>query len=212
MSRFEATQDDWRRVIPELPGGITYEGEGIPMHSVSYDEASNYCARLTELARINGQLPPNWEIRIPGEAEWEYACRAGTTTATAFGDSLTSVQANFAGKSYNTEEQGPKLNRAVRVGSYTPNAWGIYDMHGNQFEWTRDWYHTRLPGGVDPDLSTKQGAPNRDGTYSRARRGGAFVEQGAFCRSACRLRYEPPRRSDHIGFRVLAADVASPSN
>jgi formylglycine-generating enzyme required for sulfatase activity len=179
----------------------------LAIHSVNYIEAGDYCRRLTEFARSRGELPANWEVRLPTEVEWEYACRAGTTTATAFGDSLTSTQANFKGPSYNTDVQGPIVNRAVKVGSYPPNAWGICDMHGNQFEWTLDWYHTTLPGGVDPDLSQKKGAPNRDGTYSRVRRGGAFVEQGWVCRSACRLRFEPERRSDHIGFRVAAVEI-----
>lgn len=77
-------------------------------------------------------------------------------------------------------------------------------MHGNVWEYCRDWYHGRLPGGADPDLSTQKGEMNRDGTYSRVRRGGAWVEPGWACRSAMRLRYEPERRSDHIGFRVVA--------
>lgn len=75
-------------------------------------------------------------------------------------------------------------------------------MHGNIFEWCRDWYHDRLPGGVDPDLSNLKGVTNRDGTFSRVRRGGAWNDDPKFCRSALRLRYEPPRRSDHIGFRI----------
>ncbi|MDX2152320.1 MAG: formylglycine-generating enzyme family protein [Bryobacteraceae bacterium] len=90
------------------------------------------------------------------------------------------------------------------VGKYPPNAWGLHDMHGNVWEWCRDWYHRLLPGGLDPDLSDQKGEPNRDGTYSRVRRGGAWIEQGWACRSAVRLRYEPERRSDHIGFRVAA--------
>jgi formylglycine-generating enzyme required for sulfatase activity len=75
-------------------------------------------------------------------------------------------------------------------------------MHGNVFEWCRDWYRARLPGGVDPFVD-RPGEPNRDGTYSRVRRGGAWNDGPEFCRSAMRLRYEPERRSDHIGFRVM---------
>ena len=95
---------------------------------------------------------------------------------------------------------------AHRIGSYPANAWGIHDMHGNVWEWCRDWYHARLPGGVDPDLSGDAGVANRDGSYSRVRRGGAWIEPAWACRSACRLRYEPPRRSDHIGFRVFVVE------
>jgi formylglycine-generating enzyme required for sulfatase activity len=80
-------------------------------------------------------------------------------------------------------------------------------MHGNIFEWCRDWYHSRLPGGTDPDLSDRRGLPNRDGTYSRVRRGGAWNDEAKFCRSAMRLRYEPERNSDHIGFRCVAVQV-----
>jgi formylglycine-generating enzyme required for sulfatase activity len=130
--------------------------------------------------------------------------RAGTTTATSFGNTFTSKQANFSGnKPYNGSETSPALNRATPVGNYPANAWGLHDMHGNVFEYCRDWYHVQLPGGDDPDLSTRKGAPNRDGTFSRVRRGGAWNDDGKYLRSAFRLRYEPERRSDHIGFRVV---------
>ena len=135
------------------------------------------------------------EFRLPTEAQWEFACRAGTTTATAFGDQLSSRQANFKGRPYNGADPGPSLGRAAKVGSYPANAWGLCDMHGNTFEWCRDWYHPRLPGGADPDLHD---APAR----SRVRRGGGWTDDGWPCRSAFRLRFEPERRSDHIGFRV----------
>jgi len=112
-------------------------------------------------------------------------------------------QANFQGKSYNGPDEGPSLNRASPAGSYPANAWGLQDMHGNVYEWCRDWYHERLPGGDDPDLSSTKGDRNRDGTWSRVRRGGGWCDSGEPCRSARRLRYEPERVSDHIGFRVL---------
>jgi formylglycine-generating enzyme required for sulfatase activity len=95
---------------------------------------------LSELRQESGVLPRDWEFRLPTEAQWEYACRAGTATATAFGDKLDSTQANFKGKSYNGANQGPSLGRAARVGSYRANGWGLHDMHGNTFEWCRDWY------------------------------------------------------------------------
>jgi formylglycine-generating enzyme required for sulfatase activity len=153
-------------------------------------------------------LPADWAFQLPTEAQWEYACRAGTTTATAFGDKLSNSQANFQGKPYNGAEPVASPGRACKVGSYPPNAWGLHDMHGNEFEWCRDWYHARLPGGTDPDLSGTKGSPNRDGTFSRVRRGGAWVEDGWACRSAFRLRFEPDRRSDHIGFRVVLVQPA----
>lgn len=209
MGKYEATQGQWKRVLGELPGELTAElpeGDDYPVGNVSFAEAEAFCARLTEFGRESGELAEGWKFRLPTEAQWEYACRAGTTTATAFGDRLSSKQANFKGTAYNGARPGPSLGRAARVGSYPPNAWGLHDMHGNIFEWCRDWYHARLPGGVDPDLSSRKGTRNGDGSYSRVRRGGAWCDDGWACRSAFRLRFEPERRYDHIGFRVVAAE------
>ena len=209
MAKFEATQGDWKRVMGKLPGPFTEElpeGDDFPVGNVNFAEAEAFCRKLTELARQSGDLPKDWEFRLPTEAQWEYACRAGTTTATSFGDKLSSKQANFKGKPYNGAELGPSLGRAAKVGSYPANAWGLHDMHGNIFEWCRDWYHRKLPGGVDPDLySTKDSATKSEhGDVSRVRRGGCWADEGWPCRSAFRLRFEPERRYDHIGFRVVA--------
>lgn len=194
MGKFEVTQGQWKRVMGDLPGPLTAElpaGDDLPVGNVNFAEAEAFCRKLTQI----GRLPRGWEFRLPTEAQWEYACRAGTKTATAFGDKLGRRQANFRGQPYNGGGDGPILGRAAKVGSYPPNAWGLYDMHGNIFEWCRDWYHPSLPGGVDPDLSNKKAA-------SRVRRGGAWTDEGWPCRSAFRLRFEPERRYDHIGFRV----------
>lgn len=205
MGKYEVTQGQWQRLVGEVHGPLNQgAGDDFPVYWVSYVEAEEFCRKLTAQARASGALPAGWEFRLPTEAQWEYACRAGTTTATWFGDKLSNRQANFQQKPYNGAEEVPALKRAAPVGSYPANAWGLHDMHGNIFELCRDWYHGQLPGGVDPDLSSVKGVMNRDGTYSRVRRGGAFVEDGWTCRSACRLRYEPERRSDHIGFRVVA--------
>ncbi len=198
--KFEVTQGDWKRVVGTLPGPTTEElpeGDDYPVGNVNFAEAEAFCRELTEAAHRSGELPGGWEFRLPTEAQWEYACRAGTSTATAFGESLSSRQANFKGKPYNGGEPGPSLGTAARVGSYPANAWGLHDMHGNTFEWCRDWYHPRLPGGVDPDLSGRKAT-------SRVRRGGCWADEGWPCRSAFRLRFEPDRRDDHIGFRVVA--------
>jgi formylglycine-generating enzyme required for sulfatase activity len=200
--KFEVTQGDWKRVMGgRLPGPLTAElpeGDEFPVGNVNYAEAADFCRRLTELARASNELPGGWEFRLPTEAQWEYACRAGTATATAFGDSLSRRQANFRGRPYNgAADEVPALGRAAKVGSYAANPWGLHDMHGNTFEWCRDWYHRKLPGGADPDLYAGQG-------ISRVRRGGAWTDDGWPCRSAFRLRFEPERRYDHIGFRVVA--------
>jgi sulfatase modifying factor 1 len=213
MARFETTQGQWTRVMGALPGPLTAglpAGDDLPVGNVNFAEAEAYCRTLTTRGRAAAALPANWEFRLPTEAQWEYACRAGTTTATAFGNTLSSSQANFKGKPYNGAASGPSLNRAARVGSYSPNAWGLHDMHGNTFEWCRDWYHLRLPGGTDPDLYLAQDSATRSehGVISRVRRGGCWADDGWPCRSAFRLRFEPDRRYDHIGFRVVAVPVA----
>ena len=208
MSKFEATQGDWKRVmekLPEQPTAELPEGDDYPVGNVNYAEIEAYLVKLTKLAHDSGDLPTDWEFRLPTEAQWEYACRAGSTTATSFGDSLSSNQANFKGNPFNGGELGPSIGKATKVGSYVANAWGLHDMHGNIFEWCRDWYHPKLPGGTDPDLYDAKSTAerNRTGDYSRVRRGGAWTDDAWPCRSAFRARYEPARRYDHIGFRVV---------
>ncbi|MBL9173977.1 MAG: SUMF1/EgtB/PvdO family nonheme iron enzyme [Verrucomicrobiales bacterium] len=209
MAKHEATQGDWKRIMGPLPGPLTAElpeGDEFPVGNVNFAEAEAYCRKLTELGRQTGELPGDWEFRLPTEAQWEYACRAGTTTATSFGDRLSSQQANFKGKPYNGGEPGPSLNGAAKVGSYPANAWGLHDLHGNIYEWCRDWYHAKLPGGTDPDLYAAKGTATKSehGVISRSRRGGCWADDGWPCRTAFRLRFEPERRYDHIGFRVVA--------
>ena len=204
VGKFEVTQSQWIALMDSFPReqdrGV---GDGFPVHWVSYLEAEEFCRRLTAKSRASGALHKEWEIRLPTEAQWEYACRAGTKTATSFGDELTVVHASI-GSPYPGGSSGNPTGKSSKVGSYPANAWGLHDMHGNVWEWCRDWYHRQLPGGTDPDLSAQIGERNRDGTYSKVRRGGAWIELGWANRSAMRLRYEPERRSDHIGFRVVA--------
>jgi formylglycine-generating enzyme required for sulfatase activity len=207
MGKYEVTQGQWKLLVGTLPGELTPlggQGDDFPVYNVNYAEAEGFCRKMTEKAHAAGDLPKDWEFRLPTEAQWEYACRAGTKTATAFGDKLSSQQANFQGEPYSGAEEGPSLKRATKVGSYPANAWGLHDMHGNVVEWCRDWYHTKLPGGTDPDLSAVKGTMNRDGSSSRSRRGSAWTDDGWPSRSAFRQRFEPERRSDHIGFRVVA--------
>jgi formylglycine-generating enzyme len=210
-AKFETTQGEWTRVMGAPPAkGPSEEfglGDRFPVYWVSYLDADAFCTALTVRARRSGSLPESWEFRLPTEAQWEYACRAGTTTAFAFGDTLGRPQANFGGEPLTDGRRGHS-GRATPVGSYPANRWGLHDMHGNIFEWCRDWYHTQRPGGVDPDLSGVRGVPNRDGSYSRVRRGGAWNDDWRFLRSACRLRYEPARNSDHIGFRCVLVERA----
>jgi formylglycine-generating enzyme required for sulfatase activity len=206
MGQFEVTQGEWKRVMGALPGEVNDRagiGDDFSLYNVNYAEAQALCAKLTELARATSALPEGWAFRLPTEAQWEYACRAGTTTATYAGDTIDSTQGNFQGdKPYNGAPVGPALNRATKVGTYPPNPWGLYDMVGNETEWCRDWAHARLPGGVDPDLSEVLGTPSQNGAMSRSRRGGGWTDPGWPQRSAFRQRFEPERRYDHIGMRA----------
>jgi sulfatase modifying factor 1 len=199
IGRYEVTQAQWRRLMGEVTRELEAgRGDNVPVYWVSFVEAEEFCWRLTEAAA----LPPGWEFRLPTEAQWEYACRAGTTTAYAHGDALTKAQANF-GRPFRGAPPGYPDGSATVVGTYPPNAWGIHDMHGNQWEWCRDYFHRQILGGVDPDRREVKGTVNRDGSVSRVRRGGAWPENEHFCRSAARLPFEPERSSNHIGFRVV---------
>lgn len=208
--KFEVTQSQWKQVVgvfPDKPPTAQFGlGNDVPVYWINFNEAETFCAKLTQRAQASNALPADWDFRLPTEAQWEYSCRAGTVTATSFGDVLLPHQANFSGESAATDRSVRASGSARSAGSYPANPWGLHDLHGNVWEWCRDWYHSRLPGGTDPDLYEVVGARNRDGTYSRVRRGGAWIEPGWACRSACRLRFEPPRRSDHIGFRVVAVE------
>jgi formylglycine-generating enzyme required for sulfatase activity len=204
MGKTEVTQSQWQKVMgtglrdQKRKGGIGEiggEGPDHPMYFVTYTEATEFCGKLTTSERAAGRLPAGWDYRLPTEAQWEYACRAGTTTATAFGDRLGSDQANFAGDHpYNGASLGPNHRATVPVGSYPPNAWGVLDMHGNVWEWCRDWYADSLAGGLDPE-----GPPSG---AVRSNRGGAWGNLGAACRSASRAGNRPESRYDFLGFRV----------
>lgn len=201
---FEVTQGQWRRVMGAFPGQQPSErfglGDDMPAYWITFEAAERFATEITRRAHASASLPRTWRFSLPTEAQWEYACRAGTTSAWAFGDALDSERANFSTRLPVRAVEA--VGSSTRVGRYSANAWGLHDMHGNVWEWCRDWFHSTLPGGTDPDLSNVPGMQNRDGSYSRVRRGGAWIESAAFCRSACRLPYEPQRDSDHIGFRV----------
>jgi hypothetical protein len=126
-AKYETTQGLWKRVVGKLPGPLTAElpeGEDYPVGNVNFAEAEEFCQKLTRLARQSGNLPNDWEFRLPTEAQWEYACRAGTTTATSFGDTLSSKQANFKGQPYNGAEAGPSLGHAQPSAATRPTPGG----------------------------------------------------------------------------------------
>jgi formylglycine-generating enzyme required for sulfatase activity len=176
-----------------------------PVEQVSWYDASNYCALRTQQERAGGLIPTNYVYRLPTESEYEYADRAGTTTAFYLGSSLDSGQANFSGQNeydavlgtiYNPS--GIYLGITTPVGIYAANPWGLYDMIGNVFEWCQDWYGAYPVGGVtDP-----QGAVTGS---DRVVRGGGWGDFASYCRSADRYFINPGNRFNGLGFRVLLA-------
>ena len=180
-----------------------------PVEQVDWYDAVAYCEALTTQERSAGKLPAGFVYRLPTEAEWEYACRAGTRTAFHYGDELRSGMANFRGiKEYSASlgtidnPVGIFLARSVPVESYEPNAWGLYDMHGNLYEWVHDWYSPSLPGG-----SVTDPAGPATGSYPILR-GAAHHDYGSACRSAQRAWADWIPRSYSgisVGFRVVLA-------
>ena len=200
MSKYETTQQEYELVMGNNPSASA--GDAMrPVERVSWDDATNYCCRLTIRERAAGRLPSGYAYRLPTEAEWEYCCRAGATTATAYGDSISSAQANFNGTSpLGATAVGLYLKNTTKVGSYAPNAWGLYDMHGNVWEWCSDW-HGPYPGGT---VSDPRGAITSRG---RVLRGGSWFDRGGNCRSATRDFSRPYGKDSYVGFRpVLAPD------
>ena len=211
MGKYAVTQGEYLALMGSNPSYFTpangYSQDlSRPVEQVSWDDATSYCAQLTQREQGAGRLPVGWVYRLPTESEREYACRAGTTTAFHYGNALHGGMANFysyyeydasIGDIY-VPNPTTYLDRTTTVGSYQPNAWGLYDMHGNVWEWCRDWYGTYPTGSVvDPP-----GAP--PGSY-RVFRGGSWFYIGRFCRSASRDNIHPSYRSRNFGFRVVLA-------
>jgi formylglycine-generating enzyme required for sulfatase activity len=141
--------------------------------------------------------------RLPTEAEWEYACRAGTTTPFHTGDNLTTAQANYNGNyPYKNFPKGEYLGKTNAVGSYPPNAWGLYDMHGNAWEWCQDWYGEKYYEECNKKGLVENPAGPRTGS-DRVRRGGGWDYYARRCRSANRGYNGPDYRYDGLGFRLV---------
>ena len=156
---------------------------------VSWEDAQEFIKKLN--AKGEGTY------RLPSEAEWEYAARAGTTTAFAFGDSLSSEQANFNGDyPYGGAAKGTYLEKTTAVGSYRANGWGLYDMHGNVWEWVEDWYGDYPSGAVTDPTGAATGS-------NRVGRGGGWGATAGDLRSANRYFDTPSFRFNYLGFRVL---------
>jgi eukaryotic-like serine/threonine-protein kinase len=207
MGKFEVTQAQWRAVasLPKVgrdldPDPSKFKGDNLPVEQVSWEDAMEFCVRLSE---ANGRT-----YRLPSEAEWEYACRAGTTTALAFGETVTPELVNYDGN----YPYGSAANGSAAKGTYRetttaagsagyPNAFGLYDMHGNLWEWCMDYWHESYSGAPTDGSSWQRGGD----ASLRVLRGGSWYSSASSCRSASRRRLSPDYRDDNLGFRVVVA-------
>jgi formylglycine-generating enzyme required for sulfatase activity len=192
MGAKEVTQAEYAALMGSNPS--YFQGNGSrPVEQVNWFNARSYCAALTAQQAALGAVPSGYEYRLPTEAEWEYACRAGTTTSWNVGNSLSCSQANYG---YCIGGQ------TSVVGSYAPNAWGLYDMQGNVREWCLDSYEGYLSGAASDPFVT--GGP------LRILRGGSWFFDASYCRSAFRDYDDPGVAYGSVGFRVVLAPVLVP--
>ena len=180
MAQTECTQAQWVAVMGDNPSGFI--GDNLPVEKVSWNDVRKFITKLNDAKT----LPAGWNAALPSEAQWEYACRAGTKTAFSFGDTLDAKQANI----------GNALGKTGAVASYPANAWGLYDMHGNVWEWCVDW-HDRYPSGARTDPI------GPDNGSHRVNRGGAWDDGSTTCRSDMRDRGAPDARHSSMGFRLV---------
>ena len=205
LGTYPVTQREWKAVIGNNPS--SFKGDDLPVESVSWDDVQEFIRKLNE---NEGTA----KYRLPSEAEWEYACRAGTTKKYCFGDSESKL-GEYAWYIENSGSRSPKKGDYVgydkddwfsnkwngkthSVGQKQPNPWGLYDMHGNVVEWVKDMWHD------DYDGAPTDGSVWDDGSgSSQVVRGGCWVSRAGLCRSALRISYDPGVRNHHLGFRLL---------
>ena len=197
----EVTQAQYEKVLgknPSLCQGALDGNENAdrPVEKVSWDDAVEFCTKLSDLPE---EKKVGRVYRLPTEAQWEYACRAGSKTAYSFGESSQSI-GDYAWCFENSN------NPTHPVGQKKPNAWGLYDMPGNVFEWCSDWYDQYPKGAVGDDpTGPKEGS-------RRVYRGGAWRYDAALCRSAIRFRADPSDRNVNLGFRVALSSSGIPKS
>ena len=190
MGRYPITQEQWKAVMESSPP-YRCQGARRPVDRVSWNDAQEFCKRLSAKT---GQV-----YRLPSEAEWEYACRARTTTPFYCGETITTDLANYCGEhTYRQESKGLYRHETLDVGSLTPNAFGLYDMHGNLWEWCADAWHENYVGAPTDGRAWDTG-----GASQRVVRGGSWHEPPDLCRSATRLKFDPSEPDDLVGFRVV---------
>lgn len=187
LGKYEITQAQWKRVMGKNPSCFTNSGDKAPVEGASWTACTNFIRRLAALEGI-----PDGYLRLPTEAQWEYACRAGTTSSFCYGESLDSEMANFYG--ILPVGKGAFLQKTESIGRFKPNAWGLHDMHGNVEEWCADWFGDYAGDATDPTGPTNG--------WGRVIRGGSWIDSAAGCRSAERGGCIPDIRSNRNGFRI----------
>ncbi|NEP36828.1 MAG: formylglycine-generating enzyme family protein [Moorea sp. SIO3B2] len=208
MGKYPVTQAQWQAVaaLPEVktelePDPSYFKGENRPVERVSWYDAVEFCERLSQYTKR--------QYRLPSEAEWEYACRAGTTTPFHFGETITTDLANYDGNyTYGSGSKGKYLEETTPVGSFrVANEFGLYDMHGNVWEWCADHWHSNYEDApTDGSAWEDESNNNNDNdNLSRLLRGGSWRSDPGFCRSGSRPFYNPllRRSGSKFGFRVV---------
>lgn len=195
LGKTEVTQGEWTQLMRteswKDKNGVK-AGRDYAASHVNWNDVTEFCRKLTSQEQTAGRLPSGWTYKLPTEAQWEYACRAGTTTPFSFGADELQL-GDYAWYDKNSKDIGERYTHGV--GLKKPNAWGLHDMHGNVFEWCQDWYADKLPGGRNPEVSTES-------SY-RVYRGGTWYGAADFCRSAKRVGELPGMRFVNVGFRVV---------
>ena len=180
LAQTECTQKQWTAIMGTPPPS-QFHGDDLPVESVTWNQVQDFIAKLNGIK----SLPAGWKASLPTEAQWEYACRAGTKSAYAFGTTLNDKQANI----------GRVLGKTAAAASYPANAWGLFDMHGNVQEFCEDWYGNKILGGTDPTGPASGSV--------RVVRGGGFADDASTCRSANhRSGYGMTDKGPDVGFRV----------
>ncbi len=189
IGKYAVTQQQWQSVMGNNPS--SFKGAKRPVEQVSWNDAVEFCKRLSQKT---GKT-----YRLPTEAEWEYACRAGTTTPFHFGETITTDLANYDGNStYANGVKGEYRDQTTDVGKFLPNVFGLYDMHGNIWEWCQDAWHESYKNAPADGTAWIGDNDNQD----KLLRGGSWIGGPGFCRSACRNRESRVNRDHNVGFRV----------
>lgn len=205
LGKYEVTQSAWKAVMKTEPWKdreFTKEGADIPATYISWSDAVDFCRKLTEQERAAKRLSNDWEYTLPTEAQWDRACRARTETRFSFGDDASQI-GDYAW--YHDNTFGAREAYAHSVGRKKANRWGLFDMHGNVWEWCRDSYVEKLPGGRDPEVKPVEKIENSNFVL----RGGGWPADAASCRSANRIRSLSWFRNGVMGFRVALSPVRS---